>query len=85
MAFISSLRKNTTKLFTANQHILSRACFSTSNTDKTVKRTEVLIVGGGITGASLACALSQSEYFNYSQDDLLKKIVLLDHTKLPSM
>lgn len=25
--------------------------------------TDVLIVGGGIAGASLACALSESEYF----------------------
>jgi NADH dehydrogenase FAD-containing subunit len=85
MALISSVRKNTSKLFTANQLILARACFSTSNTDKQVKKTEVLIVGGGITGASLACALSQSEYFNFSQDDLLKKIVLLDNTRLPAI
>ena len=45
----------------------------------------MLIVGGGITGASLACALSQSQYFESGQDDDLKKIVLLDHTKLPSI
>ena len=47
----------------------------------------MLIVGGGIAGASLACALSQSEYFETRDHsaDKLKKIVLLDHTKLPSM
>lgn len=25
--------------------------------------TDIVIVGGGITGASLACALSESEFF----------------------
>ena len=44
----------------------------------------MLIVGGGIAGASLACALSQSEYFQPNPDKL-KKIVLLDDTKLPQM
>jgi 2-polyprenyl-6-methoxyphenol hydroxylase-like FAD-dependent oxidoreductase len=43
----------------------------------------VIIVGGGIAGASLACALSESEFFN--PDKGIKKIYLLDHTKLPEL
>jgi ribulose 1,5-bisphosphate synthetase/thiazole synthase len=35
-----------------------------SSTDSQVQKADVLIVGGGIAGASLACALSQSEYFS---------------------
>lgn len=41
----------------------------------------MLIVGGGIAGASLAAALSESEYF--TSDKGIKRIYLLDHTKLP--
>ncbi|TNV79571.1 hypothetical protein FGO68_gene8160 [Halteria grandinella] len=59
--------------------------FSSSNSEGTqVQKTDVLIVGGGIAGASLACALSQSEYFQ-STSSGLKRIVMLDHTKLPSI
>ena len=50
-----------------------------------MKKTEVLIVGGGIAGASLACALSQSEYFTPNSDEPLKRIVMLDSSKLPSV
>ena len=44
----------------------------------------MLIVGGGIAGASLACALSHTEYFDAPADQK-KRIVLLDHTKLPQL
>ncbi|CDW77713.1 ubiquinone biosynthesis monooxygenase coq6-like [Stylonychia lemnae] len=56
-------------------------------TQKEIQDTDVLIVGGGIAGASLACALSSSQYFDTKDhsSQKLKKIVLLDHTKLPSM
>ena len=49
--------------------------------------TDVLIVGGGIAGASLACALSESDYFhhNISEHSGNKRIYLLDHTKLPDI
>lgn len=52
------------------------------NDTKTIE-TDVLIVGGGIAGTSLACALSESEYF--MKEDGNKKIYLLDHTKLPEI
>lgn len=49
-----------------------------------------MIVGGGIAGASLACALSSSEYFAAKESEQGsitqgKRIVLIDHTKLPSL
>ena len=43
----------------------------------------MLIVGGGIAGASLACALAESDYF--ISENSKKKIYLLDHTKLPEI
>lgn len=42
---------------------MQRGFFSASYIQDEKRKTDVLIVGGGITGASLACALSQSEFF----------------------
>jgi NADH dehydrogenase FAD-containing subunit len=84
MAMIS-ITKRTGKYFKGH---LARACFGTqvsTGENKQVKKTEVLIVGGGIAGASLACALSQSDYFALKSEDSLKRIVMLDSSKLPSV
>ena len=84
MAMIS-ITKRTGKYFKGH---LARACFSaqiSSGENKQIKKTEVLIVGGGIAGASLACALSQSDYFAPKSEDSLKRIVMLDSSKLPSV
>ena len=40
-------------------------------------------MGGGASGASLACALSLSPHFKKNQNNY--KILLVDNTKLPSM
>jgi 2-polyprenyl-6-methoxyphenol hydroxylase-like FAD-dependent oxidoreductase len=63
--------------------IVQRLSTFSSSSEPNVKKADVLIVGGGIAGTSLACALSQSEYFENSPEDKLKKIVLLDNSKLP--
>ena len=46
--------------------------------------TDVLIVGGGIAGGSLACALIESPYFE-NRDGTTKRIMLLDNSKIPSI
>ena len=57
--------------------------FSTIN--NTLLKTDVLIVGGGAAGGSLACALSQSPFFHRNNKMEDPKIILLDSSKLPRM
>lgn len=51
------------------------------NIGKNRQQTEVLILGGGVAGRALACALSHSPYFRNEKDDSIsshKKLVLID-------
>mmetsp|Transcript_18066 Transcript_18066/g.30822 ORF Transcript_18066/g.30822 Transcript_18066/m.30822 type:complete len:94 (-) Transcript_18066:1236-1517(-) len=48
-------------------------------------KTDVLIVGGGASGGSLACALSSSPYFQRRSQADPFKIVMIDGSPLPSM
>ena len=66
-----------------NSKLLSRALFSTSATTPDLKHTEVLIVGGGLTGTALACALSKSPYFEPSSNS--KNITIIDASNRPSL
>jgi ubiquinone biosynthesis UbiH/UbiF/VisC/COQ6 family hydroxylase len=54
---------------------ISKFCFSTSNYQ--VIETEVTIVGGGVTGFSLASALCKSSYFQENNKN--KKIIIIDN------
>jgi len=48
----------------ANQAFLYRYASQVRPFSTAPLKTEVLIVGGGATGGSIACALSQSDYFD---------------------
>ena len=53
------------------------------NANKKIIHTDVLIVGGGASGASLACALSLSPHFQ--KVDNKYRLMMIDNSKLPSM
>ena len=55
------------------------------NFSTAIKKTEVLIVGGGAAGGSLACLLSQSPYFKRSSPSADPNIILIDSSKLPQL
>ena len=55
------------------------------NFSTAVKKTDVLIVGGGAAGGSLACILSQSPFFKRKSPTDDPNIILIDSSKLPQM